>query len=182
MPAEMCADGLKPDVDRDRSTFYVASKSGVYALDRSGAHKLTRGADLVAWDPTLNQAYVAKKGQTEVTAMKRNGTEVWTTDVGNPVHDLETRGTTGQVLVLTEDADGLGHLIRLSGEDGKKLGDSQLPDGDGDVVVSENGHSVGIIRPEQVHFFALVLPGEGEEEVPEEAPKDCLEGDRLGLD
>lgn len=182
VPDSFCVEGLQPDVDRTRGAFYIAAVDGVYALDETGAHLLAEDADLVAWDPTLQQAYLADKGGTVVTAVKRDGTLVWTTDVGLPISDLETRGTTGQVLVLVEDEDGLGSLIRLSGEDGKRMGESTVPTDEGDVVVSDNGLTVGIILPEQVHFFELVRPDEGEQAAPEEAPKDCLRGDRLGID
>lgn len=182
LPTELCAEGLEVTVDRSRATFYAATPDGVVAIDLGGVQKVSKTGDLVAWDAKLDQLYVATTGKSEVLALTAEGAEIWTTDVGLPIQDLEARGDTGQVLVMAKDEEGFGRLFRLDGKTGKIRGSSQLPDGEGDLVVSDNGQGVGIIRPDNVHFFELVVTSEGEEPVLEEDPKDCLDGQRYGSD
>ena len=182
IPGILCDEGLDVEVDRGGSALFTATRHGVYVVDlERGAEKVIEG-DLVAWDTTLNQIYTATSGETTVIATQRDGTEVWTTDVGLPITSIATRGDKGQVLVLTESTDGFGNLVRLDGIDGSTLGNSELPDSVGEVEVSGNGQTVAIVRPTEVHYFSMVLESEGESEVVERDPPSCLQDDQISAD
>jgi len=181
VPGLLCDDGIQVEVDRSKGALYAATPDGVYVMDASGAEKMVEG-DLVAWDPSLNHVYTATTGDTTIVANTRDGDLVWTADVGLPIGSIATRGKKGQLLVLAEGTDGFGSLIRLDGADGTIMGSSDLPDSEGDLEVSGNGHTVAVVRSEEVHYFSLVLESEGETEVVERDPPSCLQDDRVSAD
>ena len=178
---ELCNEELDTEVDRSHNALYTAVGDDIYAVDIGGANKLASG-DLVAWDPTLKQVYIATSGKTTVTAIQRNGTEIWSVDVDMPITSIATRGDTGQLLVLAQKSDGFGRLIRIGGFDGGRLGGSNLPDADGDVEVSGNGTMVAVVREDNVNFFSMVIESEGEVEQPEKDPATCLREDQITKD
>ena len=173
VPGALCDADIKVHVDRDQGSLYAATHKGVYAMDAKGAERIEDG-DLVAWDRRLQQIYTATSGEPELRATTRGGEEVWSTDLGMPIQSVAARGNKGQVLVLTDGSDGFGVLHRLDGETGKPIAASELPDSAGEIEVSGNGHTVAIIRDEEVHYFSMVIDSEGESEVLERNPPSCL--------
>jgi len=181
VPGNLCTEDLDVEIDRADSALYTAASDGVYAIEMTGAKKVSDG-DLAAWDPALRQLYTATAGETVLTASKRRGAEVWTVDLGLPILSIAARGNRGQVVVLAEAADEFGSLFRLNGVDGSQLGVSDLPDSEGSLEVSGNGKMVAIVRDDEVHFFSMVLESEGELDLPEKDPVACLQDDRIAAD
>lgn len=176
-PDAACAN-LDVTVDRDAGVLYVATDEGVYALGRSEARQLLiEGSkpDLVSWDPKLGQLYAAVTGSDIVIAVDPQGKKVWATQLAGAIQSVETRGRLGELLVLLKGDDGLGTLDRLDGETGDELGSSTVPDGEGEVVTSDDGTTVAIVREDEVHFFELEPDGPRADEEDEggDAP-DCI--------
>ncbi len=181
VPGKLCTEGIEVEVDRTAGALYAATNDGVFTVDVDGATKVVDG-DLVAWDKKLEHLYTATTGETTIRATNTSGAEVWTVDLGSPINDIATRGNKRQVLVLTQGSDSFGDLYRLDGLTGKVLGSSELPDADGDMEVSGNGKTVAVVRPEEVHYFEMVIESEGETEVVERDPPSCLQDDRISPD
>ena len=97
---------------------------------------------------------------------------MWRVEVRGTIGAIATRGSMGQVLVLAEDADGYGLVERRDGYNGELLGTSRLPDADGDLVVADNGSTVGTVRDLEVHFYALDV--ELPVHVVDPTPPDCI--------
>ena len=56
-------------------------------------------------------------------------------------------------------------------EDGRLLGRTTIPTADGTLESSENGHTIAVVREDEVNFFAL---DDGEEPVIDETPPECI--------
>ncbi len=174
VPGALCDEAVELSIDRRDGTLFVSTSDGVYRVDATAAARVSGAGDLVAWDATLGLLYTATKGETELSALRTTGDVAWSVEAGGPIADLAARGRRGQVLALIERADGLGAIERRDGESGRLLGRSMLPDDGGDVVVSDNGRTVGIVRPGEVHFFSLDTEGD-EQPVVDETPPECID-------
>ena len=189
LPDGTVVDGLDPvacrrdaDVAVDRSgAFFVSSAGVTQRVDHDGSAVLAAAGELVAWDDALGLLYTADAGGEELWALTREGKERWRVKVRHPVLQIAARGTRGQVLVRLERKDDT-LLERRDGRTGELLGRSQLGEEDGDIVVSENGRTLGFVQRDRVSFFRLATDAQ-DDEVVDETPADCIEaGSRVSRD
>lgn len=176
IPGAACLDGATVDVDRRDGTLFASTRDGLLEVGEDGARNITTGPDLAVWDPILRHFYVATTGQAILSAITRQGDEVWTTSTGGNITSIAVRGRLGEVAALSEGTDTMGIFERFDGETGKLLATSELPDADAEVVISPDGTTVATVRPEEVHFYALEIEVEpGDEQVdPEVEPPTCI--------
>jgi len=170
------------EVAVDRSGAFVIAAGGItQRVDGDGGAVWTEAGDLVAWDERLGLLYTADEGGEELWALDGRGTEQWRVKVRRPVLGLAARGGRGQALVRLDKGDTT-LLERRDGRTGELLGRSQLGDDDGDMVVSENGRTLGFVQSDRVSFFRLATDPE-DDEVVDETPPDCIEaGSRVSPD
>lgn len=157
LPGALCAIDAITTVDRGDSALVVGTTDGVYRVDETGAERLAETADLVSAGVN-GVVYMAQSGGTDLIALDRNGGLLWETQTDGAIHSLAPRGDKGSVLVLTENGS-VGSLLRIDGE-GQEQAAYAVPGADGELVVSGNGRTVGIVTPEAVHYYSLDLAGE----------------------
>jgi len=166
----------------DRSGAFVVSAAGVtQRIDRRGGDVLTRAGDLVAWDETLGLLYTADAGGKELWALDREGAERWRVKLRRPVLGVAARGLRGEVLARLDKGDTT-LVERRDGTTGDLLGRSQIGAEDGDLIVSENGRTLGFVQKDRVSFFRLATDPE-DDEVVDDTPPDCIDaGSRVSAD
>lgn len=185
-PAALCDDAARYAFDRTDGTVFAGTPEGVFRVTLEGWDALDAYGDLISWDAGLGLLYAATTGDSKLIALRPNGVTEWSVQVTGPITSIAARGHHGEVLVLTEDRDGFGVVERREGETGERLGRSRLPDADGDLVVSDNGHTIATVRDGEVNFFGLDAGGEGPAVDP--TPPVCLDlstregGMSFGLD
>jgi len=156
VPGAACADGAAVEVDRRRGTLFVASDLGLVTVDDAGSQTLARiDEDLVSWDASLRQLYVAHEGSSLVRAITRRGEEVWTYETEGTVRSIASRGKHGEVLILSRGADGYGTIHRVDGSNGNDQGSTEVPVSDADLEVSADGGAVALVCTSEVHFYAF---------------------------
>ena len=183
LPAEACAADAHYAFDRSRGSVFVSVGGTVHhaAADRNEAIAEAAG-DLVDYDAQNELIYVAATGGREVTAMRVNGATLWTTELSGPITSLAARGRLGEVLVMTEAADGFGALERLDGQTGGELGTFGVPSPVCALEVSDNGHTVACVRPEEVNFYELDAGFDGEV-IDQTPPENCIDPiDQMTMD
>ncbi|HHO53205.1 MAG TPA: hypothetical protein ENK18_20605 [Deltaproteobacteria bacterium] len=186
VPAALCEEGSHYAFDRDDGTVFAGTPEGVFRVTLEGWESLDVYGDLIAWDHSLGLLYAATSGDPKVLAIRPNGVTEWSAQASGPITSIAARGEHGEVMVLAEDRDGFGVIERREGETGELLGRSRVPDADGDLVVSENGHTVAVVRNDEVNFFGLDAGGAGP--TVDDTPPVCLDlstregGMSFGLD
>jgi hypothetical protein len=130
---------------------FVTLRGDVIGVDDDGAEVLFSGADQVHWDPTYNRLYAGMTGSGTVAALDIDGGVEWEIDLGSSLHDLDDMGTFGGVAVMTGEGAN-GDLLVLSGEDGSERASIKTP-GRADIVVSEDGRTLGIVEEWEVYFY-----------------------------
>ena len=144
-------------IDRITGDAFVVDGFGVTAVTRDGGSVTTEGAfDMVAYDPATNAIYVAAFGGSEVRALEVNGNQRWAAELGGTITSLDDMGAAGAVAVMTQ-VDGGGELIVLDGRSGEQLSDVATPSAADEVLVGNNGESMALVLPNEVHFFSIDL-------------------------
>ncbi|MCB9675870.1 MAG: hypothetical protein H6737_12180 [Alphaproteobacteria bacterium] len=159
VPVGACSEHARTDVDRAGSAMFAATADGVFELRPDGVRQLSDTADLVASDPVSGLVVIAERGDTVLTALDASGETVWAADTTGPIESIATRGDRGQLLVLVRDGE-FGRVERRDTRSGEVDGTSSVPSVEGELVVSGNGHTIGIVRLAEVHWYAMELDGE----------------------
>lgn len=169
LPAAVCAAS---DVTVDRAgALIAATEDGLYRLDPAGVVRIEGSGDTVASDPATGILVTAARGTSTLVGRSDAGV-VWTVDAPGPVKSLAMRGDRGEALVLVDEGD-RGSLVRVDAADGSTLASYPLPTAEGQVVVSGDGRTLGIVHPEQVHWYRLEV--DGEEAVVDADVPSCLD-------
>lgn len=144
-------------VDKSTGVVYVPGTDGVVVASQDdGATTLADGASLAAWDATANVLYVATEGMTEVRALEVDGSTRWTVDVGAPVVSIDDMGPQGAAAVMVGDQSA-GELVVLDGATGAVVASMSTPSAAQQVMVGNNGRSMAMVLPNEVHFFSVNL-------------------------
>jgi hypothetical protein len=155
LPADAQA-GVGFAVDGVAGTAYVGTDSGVIVATRDGGATTTDGAGrLVAWDAVAAALYVADGASTEVRALESDGTVRWTVDVGGVVTAIDDMG--GMAAVMVDLGEVGGELLVLDGANGSVASSLATPSAADEVVVGNDGRSMAMVLPTQVHFFRVDL-------------------------
>ncbi|MBX2802350.1 MAG: hypothetical protein KTR31_32010 [Myxococcales bacterium] len=174
LPASVCADDVRFAFDSTNGTAFAATDDGVMRLEISGSDVIGEYGDLIAFDDSLGLIYVAQSGSDVLYGVRPNGVQEWSAQIGGAISSVAARGRLGEALVMATTDDGFGLMERRDGRNGELLGRSRLPDGDSEIVVSDNGRTLAHIRPTEVHFFTLEN-GSDEEVVIDETPPSCID-------
>ncbi|MEM6927846.1 MAG: hypothetical protein AAF602_13020 [Myxococcota bacterium] len=170
--AEFCGASAY-EVDR-RGAMLAITDSGVLRADASGMTRLTDHGNLASVDLAHDLVFAATTGEDALRAVDVEGSEVWSVTLDQPVRDLAARGDKGDVLVLTESADGLGQIELLDGATGEGTLLGRVPSAEGSLEVSGNGRTIALVFEGEVHHYEIVVEGEptpvGEEVECQELP------------
>lgn len=158
LDASFCA-ASSFEVDR-RGALLAMTDDGVFRADASGVTQLTDRGNRGAVDPMRDVVYVATAGDTRLQAVATTGDEAWSLEVDYPVRDLVARGDKGDVILLTEDANGLGRIERRDGETGEVRSIGTVPSAEGTLAVSANGRTLAIVTDHEIHHYEIVIEGE----------------------
>ncbi|MEQ1564285.1 MAG: hypothetical protein ABMA64_01520 [Myxococcota bacterium] len=172
VPSEACADDADFAVDRADGTMFVAGGGAVVAAGVDGVRELATGADRVAWDAAGRQLLVATAGDRSLSALDRDGAARWTVEVDGTINQVAARGSRGEIVLWVEREDGFGSIERRDGQ-GNLLARSEVPGADGELIVSENGVRLALVRDDEVNFFALET--DGDEPVRDTTPPVCID-------
>lgn len=143
-------------IDRLTGTAFVVDGSGLTAVTPDGTTSTAEGAfDLVAYDPATEAVYVAAIGGSEVRALEVNGTQRWAADLGGLITSLDDMGSAGSVAIMMELENGNGELVVLDGRSGEQLSSIITPTAADELMVGNNGESMALVLPNEVHFFAV---------------------------
>jgi hypothetical protein len=143
-------------VDGVSGAAYVGSATGVIVATRDGGATTSEGAGrLVAWDAVAAALYVGDTESTQVHALESDGAVRWTVDVGGVVTAVDDMGGMAAVMV-DRGAEG-GELLVLAGADGSVVSSLATPSAADEVVVGNDGGSMAMVLPTQVHFFRVDL-------------------------
>lgn len=145
-------------IDRVSGTAFVVDGSGLSVVTPDGATTTATGNyDLVAYDPASDAVYVATIGGSEVRALEVNGTQRWAADLGGSITSLDDMGAAGSVAIMMEVPSGMGELVVLDGRSGEQLSSVATPSAADEVLVGNNGESMALVLPNEVHFFSIDL-------------------------
>lgn len=149
-------------VDRTTGTAFIGTASGVViATPTGGVSTVEGGAGLVAWDAAAAALYVADPMGMQVRALEADGTERWSVDMGGAVWSLDDMA--GMAAVMVEISDGgttHGELRVLDGQTGSIVSTLETPSAAEEVVVGNDGRTMAMVLPGEVHFFAVDLSAE----------------------
>jgi len=147
------------EVDR-RGALVAITEGGVLRADASGVTRLAEGGDRGAVDLSQDLVYVATAGDYRLTAVDGRGAEQWSVDLDNPVRDVAARGDKGDVIVLSENAEGLGVIERRDGLTGEVESLGTVPVADAALRVSANGRTLALVTEGEISHFEIVIEGE----------------------
>lgn len=143
-------------LDRATGTAFVVNGGEVTSVTPEGATQLAQGQyDLVAFDPATEAVYVAQLGGSEVRALEVTGAQRWAADLGGAITSIDDMGAQGSVMVMMEIDGGFGELVVLDGRSGEQLSSITTPSAADEVQVGNNGESMALVLPNEVHFFAV---------------------------
>ncbi|MEZ4315932.1 MAG: hypothetical protein R3F61_00435 [Myxococcota bacterium] len=180
VPGVVCSDLVVTDVDREDGSLVAATSEGVFRLSAARVDRLADAADLVATDAHTGMVIFGNRGDVDVFAVDRAGEPVWTVRIEEPLQSIAVRGDRGELLLLVGDG-AFGHVERRDLTSGELESSSSVPSTEGDLVVSGNGNTVGIVRPTEVHWYSLLLADE--EPVVDENVETCMDAwDRASRD
>lgn len=175
VPGEACRSMTTIAVDRLDGSLLVGTPAGALRISDGVAVWQDEASDLVAFDSKHEGRYFAEQESGEIRAFDLTDELLWRVDTEGSVQSIAPRGDTGDLVALVKTADGFGAILRFDGETGKLLGSSVVPEGEGEIVVAENGHVVGIVREEEVHYYAFGIANEPEPVDPT-PPESCMDG------
>lgn len=137
-------------------TAFIGTTAGVISVDPSGSSTdVGAEADLLAWDDAAEVLYTAMSGTTTLSGIEADGTVRWTTELPGNITSLDAMGPLAQAAVMVEDASGTGELVTVDGFTGAITSSLTTPSAADDLVVSGNGHTMALVLPNEVHFFAV---------------------------
>jgi hypothetical protein len=143
-------------VDRFTGTAFVVDGLGLTVAERGGEATTTPGDfDLVAYDPAAEVVYVAELGGSEIRALEVDGAQRWAADLGGSITSIDDMGAMGAVVVMLEIDGGFGELIMLDGVTGEQLSSTDTPSAADEVRAGNNGESLAVVLPNEVHFFSV---------------------------
>lgn len=153
LEAAMCdAQGFA--VDPVSKQVWVATPGAVVTAQPGGeARALQVQGDLIAFDETTGNIYVAEKGGSVVTTVDATGDVVWTNDIDGSVNDLTDMGALGATVAVVEGNDV--EIQVWDGTTGEQIADYELP-ASADVVVSADASTVALVTPETVWFYDVL--------------------------
>jgi hypothetical protein len=153
---DACPADVAFDADRATGLAIVAGPAQVDVIDSDGTRFTAAVAgDRVAWDADAAAAYVATFEGTDLAAVEPDGTLRWSAVTDAPIAAIAAAGGDGGLLVATSNADGSGRIELRSADDGLLITSVETPMAATGLVASEDGSTIGVVRPEQVHFYVV---------------------------
>jgi len=147
-----CDGSLGFAVDRLTGDAWVATPSGVFDLVEDAPHRLPVQGDLLAWDDTSGQLYVARRGDTVVHALSQ-GQLAWSLELPGPIVDLDGAGLPGGLVLAHED--GLSHSVLRLDADGAELDHLSFEQPVLDVEISDAGDLMAIARYSDHAYYRI---------------------------
>lgn len=152
----LCTDLTSVSTDRVE-TLYVATGDALYGVDETGAQLFASDIDLVVHDRSNDRIYVAQLGGETLTGLDSKGVEQWSVTTDGPITSLEHMGRRGMALVMVEDlSTGRGAMQLFEGISGEEVVRHDTPSGDGDLTVSDDGTTLAVTIPGEVHFYDVL--------------------------
>lgn len=143
--------------DVSKGGIAVLGGSSVVFVDLDGTIDGSEPGRLVAFDDHLDLAYVAMPGDSEVRALRPDGTWVWSTVLEGAIRGLTVAGAHGAAVVTVEHTDGTGVIDWLDGETGVLLAEVDTPSAAPSLTSSPDGDLIALVLAEEVYFFAVDL-------------------------
>jgi len=153
VPSDLCA-GASFSVDRDDDRVFVAN-GDVVKVTEDGYETIGDGADLAVWDMEAQVLYATLVGSSTLYGIEEDGTMRWTTEVDGAIVSLDAMGTLGQAAVMIEHENGTGALLTVDGYTGEITSDLATPSAAEAVESSDNGKTLALVLPREVHFFSV---------------------------
>ncbi len=149
-----CSDGF--DVDPETAVAWIGGEE-LTEVRPDGAHTLPDGpsGSLLAWDAATEALYVARQGDSVVTAVERGGAIRWRAEVGGPVTALTHGGRGEAAVVAWDDAPGGGALTWLDGWSGAPRRTAHTPGPAPALAMSANGRVLAVVLPDEAHFYTV---------------------------
>lgn len=148
----MCV-GAGMAIDRGTGRVFVGNGDELLSATPEGAEDLGHGADLVSWDGAAEVLYAATAGDSTLFGLEADGGLRWSTDVGGAITGFDTLGALGQAVVMTRLESGLGALVTVDGFTGEITSEMDTPEAALSVETSDNGKTLALSLPREVHFF-----------------------------
>lgn len=151
IPGAFCDAAIA--VDRSTGQAFVANGDEILSVTQDGYTVIGTGADLVVWDGSASVLYAALTGDSSFWGYEANGATRFEIDLGGAVTAMDTMGPVAQAAVMVEKAGGAGALITVDGNTGEILSTLATPSAVDEIDLSDNGRSMALVLPREVHFF-----------------------------
>lgn len=176
LPSQLCASEVHTDVDRRTGAMYAATADqGIWRLSiAEGAVRIADQGELIARDSQLQSTYLASR-QRDLRSIDDLGQVLWSAEdlPLRSISAIHTRGDKSDVVVFGE-RDDRGVVLRIDGRTGQVRSQSEVPTGNGEIVVSGNGQTLAIVLDDAVHYYAIEV--DGEDPVIDPDPPGCMQG------
>ena len=147
-----CSGDLGFAVDRRSGDAWVATPSGVFDVVEDEPIRLPVDGDLLAWDASSRQLYVASRGSSTVSALV-DGQVAWTMDLPGEIVDLDDAGAPGGLVVVH--ADGLAHSVVRFDATGAELDHLSFDRPVLDVEISDGGDIMAVSRMDDHGYYRI---------------------------
>jgi len=154
LSAGMCASPSLT-VDHATGTAYVADGSDVVTASPDGATLIAHNADMVVWDDDAQVLYTAQKGDSMLYGLEPDGSLRWSADLGDSITSFDAMGGLDQSAVMLANRGGTGSLVTVDAFSGEVTSSLTTPAAANQVVLSDNGRSMALVLPGDVHFFSV---------------------------
>lgn len=144
-----CGEGFA--VDPNTGAAYLGTPDGLVVASPNDIQTTGVPGTLIAYDSTLGMVYTATSGDNTVIGV-REGAQVWSTDLDQPISSLDGMGERGMVAVMIGDSDS-GAIVTLDGLTGSISTIFQTPSTANNIDVSGNGSVIAITLDDEVHFY-----------------------------
>lgn len=139
-------------VDRLTGQSWIAGPDGVFSVDGADVRQLDIQGDLVAFDPTSEQLYVAQRGLDTVYALDAAGL-TWAKTLPGAVVDLDDGGLAGGLAIAHEV--GRAHAIVRMSATGAQLDSLIFDEPVFDVEVSDGGDLMAVARLNDHGYYRI---------------------------
>lgn len=154
LDAPLCTESLRLVSARPGDAIGYSNGTSTGIATPEGSLSWDGGGDLVSWDPLNNAVVVAVRGQTEVRAWLDDGTEVWYTDIGQSIEDLDSMGA-GGALALATTVGSNGRIVLLDSVTGDAITAIDVPLPGLEISAGSAGTHIALVLEEELHLFSV---------------------------
>lgn len=154
VPGAFCSN-TAITVDRRSGDTYLANGDEIIAVTEDGFTVIGVGADLVVWDRDAQVLYAGLYGDTSFRGLESDGGVRFDLQLEGTITSFDAMGPLAQAAVMVERPGGSGALITVDGFTGEITSTLSTPSAADTVETSENGQSMALVLPREVHFFSV---------------------------